>query len=788
MAPSPALASGFYASSMEIITLANILASCINSDGTTICQQLFTLVTPPQGTAPTDTITAALDILKFPSNNTAAIFALMSANSPFQPALTVAPALWTLPILHITVTPAISPAACTYAIAPQITISDSTPGSVIFYTLDGSVPTTTSSLYMSPFNLPGTLSTSQTVRAIAVAANFAGSASVSAKYIIPAAGTITNLVFVQQPQTTVIGTILPNIRIQFVDSYGNLVRNGSAGVYLSLQNNPTGATLGSSTGVSAGSNGVADFNSITVDKLGVGYTLLAIWYGGATAVSTPFDITQAGITLTTPSPMIGAGSTQPGTFKLALPAPAGGVTVNFSSNNPGAVSVAPATVSVNAGDTTGSFTYTSAGPGLATLRASATGYLDGTVDETTSANFVSLGILPAFTIDSTSPLTLSLSTPAPQGGITVSLVSSNPAVASITPAAVTFPTDATTTTVAPQVVTKAFGSTQLLATAPGYMPDAKTVLLSGSASLTATLSLAPFRNATDTLTLSQPAPAGGVTFTISSDKNTVAYPGVTSVIVPAGAAVATFTVNSSSVGTANIHADSPGFPQATTAVTGAGTISIGTTINNYPAAKLYIPNTVTLSAAPSAPTGVTITSSNPALLLLSADATRVGTPSITLMTTGGTTTPVFYEQGQLAGNVNITVTAANFTTLVQPVTVNQTTLVLQPLIVNSTLASTDPVGEIDVALAEVTPGNTLFALCAFGGNSGNGLGCKLNPGVTLSVDAASSNAAVVTFTSTTVTLVSGSQIAMDHLQPVAAGTTTLSVGTQATGLVTVQTY
>jgi len=230
--PGPALASGFYASSAEIITLANILASCINSDGTTICQQLFTLVTPPQGTAPTDTITAALDILKFPSNNTAAIFALMSANSPFLPALTVAPALWTLPILHITVTPAISPAACTYAIAPQITISDSTPGSVIFYTLDGSVPTTTSSLYMSPFNLPGTLSTSQTVRAIAVAANFAGSASVSAKYIIPAAGTITNLVFVQQPQTTVIGTVLPNIRIQFVDSYGNLVRNGSAGVYL----------------------------------------------------------------------------------------------------------------------------------------------------------------------------------------------------------------------------------------------------------------------------------------------------------------------------------------------------------------------------------------------------------------------------------------------------------------------------------------------------------------------------------------------------------------------------
>ena len=186
-----------------------------------------------------------------------------------------------------------------------------------------------------------------------------------------------------------------------MDSYGNTVRNGYAGVYLTLQNNPTNATLGGSAAVSANSSGFSDFNSITVDKIGTGYTLLASWYGNgngaATALSTPFDITQAGIVLATPSPLIGNGSTQPGTFTLGKPAPAGGVTVSFVSSNPAAVNVSPTSVALNAGETTGVFSYTAAGTGVATLRASATGYLDGTVDETTTASFVSLGTLPAFT-------------------------------------------------------------------------------------------------------------------------------------------------------------------------------------------------------------------------------------------------------------------------------------------------------------------------------------------------------------------------------------------------------
>ena len=788
--PGPGLQASYYASSLELTTLADILANCINSDGTTVCQQLFTLATPPGGAAPTDTITATLNILKFPANNVAAIFSLLTSSAPFQPTLSTAPNSWALPIIPITATPLISPATGSYALAPTVTLTDGTLGATIYYTVDGSAPTTSSSIYSAPFKLASSALLSQTVRAIALMPNSVLSAGASARYTIPPAGTTTNLVFIEQPVTTQIGAVLPNFRTGFVDSYGNTVRNGYAGVSLTLQNNPTNATLGGSAAVSANSSGFADFNSITVDKVGTGYTLLASWYGNgngpATALSAAFDITQAGIVLATPSPLIGNGSTQPGTFTLGKPAPTGGLTVNFVSSNPAAITVSPASVALNAGDTTGAFTYTAAGTGVTTLRASATGYLDGTIDESTTASFVSLGTLPAFALGGSQSLTLTLSTPAPTGGVTVSLTTSNPAVASITPATVVFPGGATTTTISPVVAAKSYGTTQLLASATGYAPDAKNVVLSGVATLTSALTTTPSSSVTDTITLGQAAPTGGVTFAVSSDKTSVAYPYPTTVTVLAGATSATFTVYAAAIGSTTIRANSPGFAETTTAVSVNGTMSVP---GSFPAAKLYVPNTVTLNYRPTAATSVTVTSSNPAVLLLSTDPNVTGGASITV-STSGTTTPVFYEQGQAAGAVNLTVTATNYTTVVQPVTVNQPALQLAPYISNSTLASTATAGLIDVALGEFTPAGVYVGICGYTqavAISGQ-LGCKLNPGVSLTVDVLSSNTAVGTITSSPLTLVPGTMAALTRFQPIAAGATNVSLGTLPAGLYTSSDY
>jgi len=95
-------------------------------------------------------------------------------------------------------TPTFSPAAGTYSSAQSVTISDSTAGASIYYTTDGSTPTTASTKYTAPVSVGST----STLKAIATAAGFSTSAVASAAYTIniptaatpsfsPAAGTYT---------------------------------------------------------------------------------------------------------------------------------------------------------------------------------------------------------------------------------------------------------------------------------------------------------------------------------------------------------------------------------------------------------------------------------------------------------------------------------------------------------------------------------------------------------------------------------------------------------------------
>ncbi len=72
----------------------------------------------------------------------------------------------------------------TYNAAQSLTLSDSTPGATIYYTLDGSTPTTGSSKYSSAL----TIGASMTVQAIAVASGYTNSTVASATYIINTSG------------------------------------------------------------------------------------------------------------------------------------------------------------------------------------------------------------------------------------------------------------------------------------------------------------------------------------------------------------------------------------------------------------------------------------------------------------------------------------------------------------------------------------------------------------------------------------------------------------------------
>jgi hypothetical protein len=87
---------------------------------------------------------------------------------------------YTITAAPLAATPAFSPAGGTYGSAQNVIISDTTTGAAIYYTTNGTMPTTSSSLYSGPV----TVSASETLEAIAVAPGYTNSNANSASYVI----------------------------------------------------------------------------------------------------------------------------------------------------------------------------------------------------------------------------------------------------------------------------------------------------------------------------------------------------------------------------------------------------------------------------------------------------------------------------------------------------------------------------------------------------------------------------------------------------------------------------
>jgi hypothetical protein len=84
-----------------INSLGNIMAACVNSDGTgTACTALAAAATPSGGTAPTDTIQGILNVARHPANNVSALYGLTTATPPFQPTLAAAPNDWVVSVTY----------------------------------------------------------------------------------------------------------------------------------------------------------------------------------------------------------------------------------------------------------------------------------------------------------------------------------------------------------------------------------------------------------------------------------------------------------------------------------------------------------------------------------------------------------------------------------------------------------------------------------------------------------------------------------------------------------------
>jgi len=82
--------------------------------------------------------------------------------------------------------PTFSPAPGNFGSAQSVTLSDTTPGTVIYYTTNGTTPTTSSAQYSPGTPIP--VSTTTTIEAIAAASGYSNSAVASGTYTITQAG------------------------------------------------------------------------------------------------------------------------------------------------------------------------------------------------------------------------------------------------------------------------------------------------------------------------------------------------------------------------------------------------------------------------------------------------------------------------------------------------------------------------------------------------------------------------------------------------------------------------
>jgi hypothetical protein len=274
------------------------------------------------------------------------------------------------------------------------------------------------------------------------------------------------------------------------------------------------------------------------------------------------------------------GNTQNLTFVASAPVPAA-LTITVVSDNP-AVAAVPANVTIPANGTTAVVPITGVAAGSTTVRVGAAPNID---QETVNVTVIAPGAitLPNVTADvgQSVPFPITLGTPAPAAGVTVTLASSNTAVVTVSPATVFIAGGATVPLTQPRVTGIRIGAASITASAPGYVTAVQAV------AVPATLTFSPpslsVRRGTQeklTIVLSESAPWGppgdpwgpgaGVIVQLTSSNPNVATVPATVPLYPDGSSFSSsvFLVTGVSPGTTIIRASAPPFiPEVTATVT-----------------------------------------------------------------------------------------------------------------------------------------------------------------------------------------------------------------------------
>ncbi len=467
------------------------------------------------------------------------------------------------------------------------------------------------------------------------------------------------------------------------------------------------------------------------------------------------------IVLTTPSNLVGVGSPTMGTISLGQAAPGGGLTVNLVSSNSAAVNVTTPVI-IPALASSASFSYIGVAAGTSTITGTATGYYPGSTTLSATSSLISLGTIPTVAPGQALDLPLSLGVPAPVGGVTVNFTSSNPAVATVTgssfiPAGLKIPASN------PQVTGVTVGTANINATATGYAPGARNVSVSVTATLPTTFSVPVGIPTNETLTISAPAPAGGITFALTVDLPSI-FSVPSTVTVPAGATTVNIPITGLTGGTTNLRADSPNITQAVSAVTVNGTISVGA--STLATGKLLEASSYAyLATTPPAPTAMTFTSNNPSIFTVSTSPTVAGTTTVSVPNITSTSGVTYYVQGIGIGSGTLTISASGYSNTNVNITVDPSGFAFYTGSFATTTLS--PNTSVNIASAQLNPVTSAVV---------NYL--PVSPAGATSLAVASSNTAAGTIASPDV-FIAGTTIAAVAFSPVGSGVSNLSLTTPA---------
>ncbi len=161
-----------------------------------------------------------------------------------------------------------------------------------------------------------------------------------------APGPATHLAFgTQPPSNAVTGQSLGSVTVQVLDANNNVVTGSSAPVTMTIANNPGSATLSGTTTVNA-SSGIATFANLSVNKVANGYTLQASSGSLTSAISSTFNITPAGTTVSVSSPgAITYGSSVTFTATVSVSVPGSGTPTGTVDFFDGATNIGSGTLS-----------------------------------------------------------------------------------------------------------------------------------------------------------------------------------------------------------------------------------------------------------------------------------------------------------------------------------------------------------------------------------------------------------------------------------------------------------